>query len=228
MKIDRSALLVALAAGGMLVSIPACEVVVDGPAKSPAPAPPPPPVAKTVAPPAPPAPPREVKVVPLHLHGAPAPAGGGTVAPAAACLDTGPATVGDCTAMQASTACPAAPTPLQKCNAYKAYFGPKVAAATVACLTALSSAQLCDAAQVSACAHAALAQSCQAPGVAQLCQLAAGPCKTSATDCTSVVSGLGDQGQQAVAQCVAQGCPAGLSGCIDGLAATPSAVTLKH
>jgi hypothetical protein len=232
---DRSRLFLALSAGGLLVSVAACEVIVDKPAKSPPPAPPTPPAAAAQAAPAQAAPaaPKEVKVAPLHLHGAqPAPSGGGTVAPAAACLDTGTATVGDCAAMQASTACPAAPTPQQKCNAYKTYFAPKVAAAAVACLTALSSAQVCDPNQVSGCGHAALAQACPVPAVAQLCQIAAGPCKTTATDCTSALSGLDDQGQQAVAQCVAQGCGAGLLACIDGLGlargATAAAVTQKH
>jgi hypothetical protein len=65
--------------------------------------------------------------------------------------------------------------------------------------------------------------------VGQLCQIAAGPCKTTATDCTAVISGLDDQGQQAIAQCVAQGCAAGLSACVDGLAgSTAAAVTLEH
>jgi hypothetical protein len=229
MKIDRSVLVLALSAGGLLASVAACEVIVDKPAKSPPPAPaPPPPTAAAQA--TPPPAPREVKVAPLHLHGAQAsPSGGGTVAPTAACLDTGAATVGDCAAIQASTACPTAPTPQQKCNTYKTYFAPKVAAAAVACLTALSSAQVCDANQVSACGHAALAQACPAPGVAQLCQIAAGPCKTTATDCTSALSGLDDQGQQAVAQCVAQGCSTGLLACIDALAGgATAAVTQKR
>ena len=230
MKIVRSALFLALPAGVLLVSIAACQVIVDEPAKNPHPAPPPPPTAANQAAPAAPAAPKEVKVAPMHLHGPQgAPSGGGSVAPAAACLDTGAATVGDCAAMQASTACSTAPTPVQKCNAYKTYFAPKVAAATVACLTGLSSTQVCDPNQVSGCAHAALAQACPAPAVAQLCQIAAGPCKTTASDCTSALSGLDDQGQQAVAQCVAQGCSTGLLACIDGLAASNSATaTAKH
>jgi len=226
MKIDRSVMLLAVSAGALL-AVSACQVYVDGPAKNPAPPPPPPP---TAAKPAAPEPPKEVKVVQLHLHGAgPAPAGGGTAPAAATCLDTGPAAVGDCGAMQAATACPVAPTPQQKCNAFKTYFAPKVAAAAVTCLTALTSAQVCDATQVSACAKSALAQACPVPAVAQLCQIAAGPCKTTATDCASVVSGLDDQGQQAIAQCVAQGCSTGLSGCVDNLAGSSSAVvSLKH
>jgi hypothetical protein len=226
MKIDRSLVVLAVAAAYPFAALTACQVYVDGPAKHPAPAPPPPPVAQQAAPAAPP---KEVKVAPMHLHGpGVAPAGGGTAPPAATCLDTSAAAVGDCAAMQASTACPAAPTPLQKCNAYKTYFAPKVAAAAVSCLTALTSAQVCDATQVAACGRAALAQACPAPGVAQLCQIAAGPCKTSATDCTAVISGLDDQGQQAIAQCVAQGCSAGLSACIDGLPSTSTAVSSKH
>jgi hypothetical protein len=227
MKIDRSLTLLARPAAGLLAALSACQVIVDEPAKHPAPPPPPPPAAQAT--PGAPAAPKEVKVVPMHLRapGA-APAGGGTAPPAATCLDTGAASVGDCGAMQASTACPAAPTPLQKCNAYKTYFAPKIAAAAVSCLTALTSAQVCDATQVSACGRAALAQACPAPAVSQLCQIAAGPCKTSAGDCTSTLSGLDDQGQQAVAHCVAQGCSAGLSACIDGLASASAAMSSKH
>ncbi len=227
MKIDRSVALLVLSAAGSLGAISACQVIVDEPPKHPAPPPPPPPTAAQAAPAAPPAAPKEVKVVPMHLHGpGPAPAGGGT-APAAACLDTGGATVGDCAAIQAGT-CTATPTPQQKCNAFKTYFAPKVAAAAVSCLAALTSAQMCDAAQVSACGRAALAQACAVPAVAQLCQVAAGPCKTTAADCTSAISGLDGQGQQAIAQCVARGCTAGLSACLDGLASANSAVSSAH
>ncbi len=230
MKIDQSVAFLALPAAGLLAALSACQVVVDEPAKHPAPPPPPSPAAQaTPGAPAAPAAPKEVKVAPMHLHGLGAgPAGGGTAPPAAACLDTGAATVGDCGAMQAATACSTAPTPQQKCNAYKTYFAPKIAAAAVSCLTALTSAQVCDATQVSACGRTALAQACPAPAVSQLCQIAAGPCKTSAGDCTAIISGLDDQGQQAVAQCVAQGCSAGLSACIDGLASTSTAVSSKH
>jgi hypothetical protein len=227
MKIDRSVALLAFPAAGLLVALSACQVIVDEPPKHPAPPPPPPPAAQATPGAPAPAGPREVKVAPMHLHGpGAAPAGGGT--PAAACLDTGGAAVGDCGAMQAATACPSAPTPQQKCNSYKTYFAPKIAAAAVSCLTALTSAQVCDPNQVSTCGRTALAQACPAPAVAQLCQIAAGPCKTSAGDCTAILSGLDDPGQQAVAQCVAQGCSAGLSACIDGLASTSTAVSSKH
>jgi hypothetical protein len=228
MKVTRSVGLLVLAAAGPLAALSACQVYVDEPAKRPPP--PPPPVARTApaAPQAAPAPPKEVKIAPLHLHGpGVAPAGGGA-APPSACLDSGGTTVGDCAAMQAATACPTAPTPQQKCNGYKTYFAPKIAAVAVSCLASLSSAQVCDATQVAACGRTALAQACPAPAVSQLCQIAAGPCKTSAADCTAVISGLDDQGQQAIAQCVAQGCSAGLSACIDGLVSGATAVSSKH
>jgi hypothetical protein len=126
--------------------------------------------------------------------------------------------VGDCAAIKApSGSCAGFSALQQKCNAYKNNFGSKVAAAAVSCLSGLNATQLCDATQPIACAKAALAQSCPDPNVAQLCQIAAGPCKASAADCTSMLSGLNSQGQQAIAQCVAQGCGSGLAGCIDAL-----------
>ncbi len=130
--------------------------------------------------------------------------------------------------MQPATSCPTAPTAVQKCNAYKAYFAPKVAAAAVSCLTGLTSAQVCDTTQVSACAKTALAQACPAPAVGQLCQIAAASCKATPADCTAALSGLSDQGQQAVAQCVATGCAGGLYACIDGLAGASATAALKH
>jgi hypothetical protein len=237
MKLARSfdvLALGALVATGALGSLAACHVYVDEPAKPP---PPPPPAAHPVAPGEPPAPGEPKKVVQLHLHGGAVTPGAAPVAPAvpatpagpASCLDTSAVAVGDCGAVQSPAACASAPTPQQKCNAYKANFVPKVAAATVACIASLNSTQVCDTTSISTCARTALAQACPAPAVAQLCAIAATPCKTTAADCTSVLSGLSDQGQQAVAQCVAQGCGAGLSACIDGLATSTSASgTLKH
>jgi|CZKU01.1.fsa_nt_gi hypothetical protein len=228
MKLDRSVVLLGLFAAGAAASIAACHVYVDEPAK------PPPPAAPAAAPAAQAEP---KKVVPIHLHGAVTP-GAAPATPAvpatptgpATCLDTTAVAVGECAAVQASAACSAAPTPQQKCNAYKANFIPKVGAAAVACITALNSTQVCDTTSISTCARTALAQACPVPAVAQLCIIAATPCKTTAADCTTVLSGLSDQGQQAVAQCVAQGCGAGLSACIDGLATASTAAsgTLKR
>ncbi len=215
MKIDRLLCFVVAGAAG-------CHVYVDEPPKAPqtAAAPPAPAVAKPE-----PAPAKPVKVVPLKLHTGTA--GGGTPAPAAACFDTGAATAGDCATLPAPSGCTPVPTPAQKCNAYKAYFQPKVAAAAVLCMGGLSGTQACDSTQTSNCGKSALALACPDPSVAQLCQIAATPCKTSATDCAASISGLNDQGKQMVAQCVATGCTAGLAACIDGLA-TSTAISIKH
>jgi len=106
----------------------------------------------------------------------------------------------------------------KKCGAYKAYFDPKVAAIAVACVTSLSSSQVCDPAQPLLCAKSALAQACADPSVVQLCRIAATSCKITPGECSALLSGLSEGGQEAIAQCVAQGCPEGLGGCIDGLA----------
>ena len=119
--------------------------------------------------------------------------------------------------MKAAVGCKPAMTPVAKCNTFKTYFDPKIAEAAVTCMVSLSGAQVCDPAQVTACSKTALSLACTDPSVAQLCQIAAGPCKTSASDCAAMVSGLNDQGQQMVAQCVAQGCTAGLFACVDAL-----------
>ncbi|MDP9035712.1 MAG: hypothetical protein M3O50_12980, partial [Myxococcota bacterium] len=79
------------------------------------------------------------------------------------------------------------------------------------------------AAQVSSCGRTALAQACPDSSVAQLCGIAATACKSSAADCTAMISGLNDSGKQRVAQCVAQGCTAGLASCVDALLPTSNA-----
>jgi hypothetical protein len=84
-------------------------------------------------------------------------------------------------------------------------------------MNALSSKQVCDATNASACGKAALAQACPDPELGQLCQIAATSCKSTPAECTSLLSGLNDQGKQQVAQCVSQGCQAGLYSCVEGL-----------
>jgi hypothetical protein len=233
------ALLLGLCAG---LSAAACQVYMEGsagtkdphaasaakPPAQPPPQPPPPPSPSAAAPASPAAPsapapaPVPAKTLQMHLGGSSAAPGTPTPAPgpapAAACLDQGAATAGDCTAIKAPIgSCPAFTALQQKCAAYKNNFDPKVGAAAVSCLSGLNATQLCDATQPLACARAALAQACGDPSVAQLCQIAATPCKSTAADCTTLLSGLNSQGQQAVAQCVAQGCGSGLAGCVDGL-----------
>jgi len=89
-------------------------------------------------------------------------------------------------------------------------------------MTSLTSKELCDAAQTESCARSALAQACPDSTVSQLCQVAAGPCKISQSDCSGLLSGLNDQGKEGVARCVATGCNAGLYACIDGLSSAAS------
>jgi|GEM_PF-1960343 hypothetical protein len=147
------------------------------------------------------------------------PATPSTASAPVACLDTGVAPVGDCGAIKLPDAsCEHFSAARQKCDAYKTYFDAKVAALAVSCVTSLTSRQVCDASQPLICAKTALAQACPDPSVVQLCQIAATSCKITPGECSALLSGLNDVGQQAIAQCVAQGCPMGLGGCIDGLA----------
>jgi hypothetical protein len=226
MKIDRSLFLVLT---GTLAG--ACHIYVDEPARTTAAAPPPPAANQaTPAAPAAPAPPGQPqaaaapkpppRVVPLHLGGHPAApaASASTTPPPGVCLDGNSVTVPDCATVKAPDAtCTPFPFPQQKCTAYKTYFAPKVAAQAISCMAALSSKQVCDATTTYGCAKQALAQACPDPQVGQLCSIAATSCKSTAADCTALLSGLNDQGKQQVAQCVAQGCQAGLYSCVEGL-----------
>jgi hypothetical protein len=224
MKIDGA--MGVLVAGAL--SIAACTIYRDEPPQAaqsttprpPAP-PPPPPQPPPATRPAPPPPAAPVRKVELHLGtervGPAAPAANTPQAPSG-CLDQGATTVPDCATLAApSPSCAAFTTATQKCAAYKNNFIAKVAAASVSCLASSTAAQLCDATRPLSCAQAALTQSCPDPNVTQLCQIAAGPCKSTPAACTSMLSGLNSQGQQAVARCVATGCGAGLASCIDGL-----------
>jgi hypothetical protein len=228
MKVDRSLflLLTGVLAGG-------CHIYVDEPGPRTANAPPPPPSPNQATPPTPPAPAppppqpgapaqpqqRVTNVIPVHLgHSGGTPASGGTTPPAGACLDANATAVPDCGTMKApDSTCTPFPFPQQKCTAYKTYFVPKVAAQAISCMTSLSSKQVCDATQTYGCGKAALAQACPDPAVGQLCTIAAGACKSTPADCASLISGLNDQGKQQVAQCIAQGCQAGLYSCVEGL-----------
>jgi hypothetical protein len=231
MKVDRSLFLVLTGT----LSAGACQVYVgDDKPKTPqaaAPGTQPPPTANPSTPTAPPATPQRVVNLKLEGHGAttpPAPSGGSTPPPPSpSCFDNAAATIPDCASMQpADSSCAPFPFVQQKCAGYKAYLNPKVAAAAVSCMTALTSKQVCDATYAYNCGKSALAQACPDPTVAQLCQIAAAPCRTSASDCASMLSGLNDQGKQTIAQCVAQGCQYGLYSCIEGLT-SPAAASSK-
>jgi hypothetical protein len=138
--------------------------------------------------------------------------------PAPACLDAAAAELPDCeTVRRAPARCSLDTTPRQRCSGYRTYFDPKVAASAISCLSSLSSRDLCDPTRASDCAKIALAEACVDPSVDQLCQIAEAPCKTTSSACAATLSGLNDQGQQLVAECVAHGCSGGIDGCVDAL-----------
>lgn len=238
MKIDRSLFLLLTGTIAAATTAVACEVKVEaGPPPQTAQGPQPPPP-QAAAPPPPAAPPpaakpsiSKVPVIPFHFlpFGQPAPAAGAGGAPPpqpGACLDDGAATPDDCAKMQAADkSCAPFPFPTQKCAAYKQYFKPKVAAAAVSCMNGLSSKQVCDGSQSYTCGNGALNQACVDQSVAQLCGVAATSCKTTAQDCTAMLSGLNDAGRTAVAQCIAQGCAAGLYPCVEGLSSSSEGVS---
>jgi hypothetical protein len=102
---------------------------------------------------------------------------------------------------------------------YTAMMAPPIAALAAACMNRLSAAELCDPVQTEACGNSALAQACpDTATLGQLCDVASGPCKTSQGDCVALLSGLTEDGQVAVAHCVAAGCASGLSACVEKLA----------
>lgn len=137
---------------------------------------------------------------------------------APACLDAASADLPDCGMVRRPPArCSLETTPQQRCTGYRTYFDPKVAASAISCLSSLTSRQLCDASRARDCAKIALAEACLDSSVQQLCQIAEGPCKTTASSCAATLSGLNDQGQQRVAECVAHGCEGGIDGCVDAL-----------
>ena len=129
-----------------------------------------------------------------------------------ACLDSSAATVPACT-----STCSSNPFVAQRCATYAADFDSKVATQAIGCMNALTGASACDSMQAYNCGKIALNKACSDPTVAQLCQIAATPCKVAQPDCVTMLSGLNSTGQDAVAQCVAKGCQAGLYSCIEGL-----------
>ncbi len=177
--------------------------------------------------------PASPKITAIHLQSSAAPAQAvATVAASGAtlpCIDNGVAAVPDCGALQTpDPSCAPTVFPQQKCNAYRAYLNPKVAAMAVSCMVELSRRQLCDGFPSYNCGRIALARACPDASVAQLCSIAATACKSIAGDCTALISGLNDQGKQQVAQCVAQGCGAGLASCVDGLTPGPNSKALTR
>lgn len=135
----------------------------------------------------------------------------------AGCLDTSTVSVPDCNSLKIDPSCGIKSFVVQKCNTYRDYFDPAVATVAVSCMEAMSSKQLCDGENTYNCGKQALSEACPDTELAQLCSIAATSCKTTAADCTALLSGLNDTAKQSVAKCIATGCHSGLYSCVEGL-----------
>jgi hypothetical protein len=133
------------------------------------------------------------------------------------CLDTSTVSVPECGNLTFEPGCAVRSFVIQKCNTYRETLDPAVAAAAVDCMERRSAKQLCDAASTYDCGKQALSQACPDTDLAQLCAIAATSCKTTASDCTALLSGLNDGAKQQVARCISTGCHAGLYSCVEGL-----------
>ena len=140
-------------------------------------------------------------------------------APPSGCLDVSAAAAVPACAPRFSVC---AVLPAARCGTYARTMVPTVAAAAVACVNGLTADQLCDPSQTSNCGHAALARACpDTATVGPLCELASGHCKSSPSDCVSLLSGLTPESQDAVARCIGNGCSTGLYACVEGLGSSP-------
>jgi hypothetical protein len=142
------------------------------------------------------------------------------------CLDTEPMAVPDCSALRVSATCPFRTFVVQRCEAYRTNMDAKVAAAAVSCMEGMSNEQLCNTVASYDCGKRALSEACADDGLAQMCDIAAKSCKTTANDCAALLSGLNDAAKQEVARCIARGCQAGLYSCVEGL--SPATEGGKH
>ncbi|HEX3343315.1 MAG TPA: hypothetical protein VHS09_02030, partial [Polyangiaceae bacterium] len=133
------------------------------------------------------------------------------------CLDTSSVAVPDCNRLKIDPSCGIRSFVVSRCNTYRDYFDSTVATVAVSCMEAMSSKQLCDAENTYSCGKQALTEACPDTELAQLCSIAASSCKTTAADCTALLSGLNDAAKQAVAKCIATGCHSGLYSCVEGL-----------
>ena len=135
----------------------------------------------------------------------------------AGCLDASAMSVPECSNLKVESGCAIRSFVLEKCNTYRDTLDPSVATVAVDCMERMSSKQLCDAANTYNCGKQALSEACPDTELAQLCSIAATSCKTTASDCTALLSGLNDGAKQQVARCISTGCHAGLYSCVEGL-----------
>jgi hypothetical protein len=132
------------------------------------------------------------------------------------CLDTAASATPDCSQLHLAGSCAGVAFAQQKCAAYKQFFDPKVASDAVACLGSLGG-KVCDQGVSNACGRTSLAKACPDTTINPLCGIAVTKCKATMPDCTSLLSGLNDDGKEKVAACIAGGCASGLPACVDAL-----------
>lgn len=155
-----------------------------------------------------------------------APACDDSVGAAGVCPPMGPAAEGVCSNYAS-----------KRCGEFKTSFKPKVAENAVTCIRGLTGAELCNAARVDLCGHAALMSSCQevdtytanareegvtpppSSSVTTECaaivkSCGAAPLAPSIDECRRTISGMNAAGRAAVATCMAAHCTdRGLIGC---------------
>ena len=133
------------------------------------------------------------------------------------CLDTESMAVPSCSEVKVPASCGIRSFVMDQCNAYHKYMDAKVAAVAIGCMANLGPTRACEAEATYACGKVALSEACVDPDLSQMCKIAATSCKTTANDCTALLSGLSDTGKQKVAECISKGCHAGLYSCVEGL-----------
>jgi hypothetical protein len=126
-------------------------------------------------------------------------------------------TVPDCSGLRLDASCSNRSFVVHRCETYRSYMDAKIATTAIACMESMSSRQLCGGTAPYDCGKQALSEACPDTGLAQMCAIAASSCKTTASDCTALLSGLNDTGKQEVARCIGRGCKAGLYSCVEGL-----------
>jgi hypothetical protein len=105
----------------------------------------------------------------------------------------------------------------QHCEAYKAYFKPKIAERAVACVVGQSGAQLGDGCRTYQCGDEALKGACLDPTADPACWAVAKSCNTSLDECRGLLSGMNDAGRQKILACALSGCRFGLWSCVEGI-----------
>jgi len=136
--------------------------------------------------------------------------------PAAACADD----KGAAPACPALKACSGVVFPRAKCEAFRKYFKPRVAARAVDCLAHLSDKAACDACNAYRCGEVALKTSCPDTSADSTCMQIASTCHAvSVAECRLYLSGMNATGRAKIAGCLAgpAGCGFGIFSCAEGL-----------